>query len=160
MSVKVLLTEHVPGLGSIGDEANVADGYARNYLFPRNMAVMADDHKGKSAAHKGLMRQLELKKSKFQEQYEREIAEFARLAEEINNQSLTVPVHAQEDGKLYGSVGNQQIVASLKELGIDIDRQKVALTEPIREVGTHTVDIHLHPEVTASVKVSVVKVEG
>ncbi|OVE82486.1 50S ribosomal protein L9 [bacterium M21] len=163
MAVKVILMENIEGLGKIGEEANVAPGYARNFLLPRSLAVMAEStnkRKGKTAQHAGLVRQLERRKATFQAKFEQEVAEASKLAAEINNQSLTIPVQAQEDGKLFGSVGAQQICSSLKELGIEVDSKKIALVDGIREVGTSSVDIHLHPEVTASVKVSVVALEA
>lgn len=155
MAVQVILMENVTGLGSIGDEVRVADGYARNFLVPREKAVYAS-----TAQHAGLMRQLELKRQKYQVQLDKEIAEASAIAATVNEQSLTIAAQAQEDGKLYGSVGAQQIVNALLEVGIEIDRNKVALKEPIREVGTTAVDIHLHPEVSATVTVTVVALEG
>lgn len=161
MSTKIILMENVDGLGKIGDEANVADGYARNYLLPRSLAVLAETGKrGKGAQHAGLLRQLDRKRVQYQARYEQEVASASKAAGDISNQSLTISVQAQEDGKLYGSVGAQQIAAALKEIGIEVDRHKIALSEPIRELGTTSVDIHIHPEVSASIEVSVVKLEA
>lgn len=163
MAVQVILMENVTGLGKIGDEVRVADGYARNYLIPREKAVFAshtNTRKGSTAQHAGLLRQLELKRQKYQVQLEKEVAEASTIAAKINEQSLTIAAQAQEDGKLYGSIGSQQIVNSLLEVGIEVDRNKVALKEPIREIGTTSVDIHLHPEVSASVSLTVVALEG
>lgn len=161
MAVKVILTEQVAGLGKIGEEKSVAEGYARNYLIPRKLAVLASDRQGnKTAQHAGMLRQLERKKAKYQAQYEQEIADAKKLAAQIACQSLTIPVQAQEDGKLFGSVGPQQISTALKELGIEVDRQKIMMPEPIREIGTTSVEIHLNPEVSTSIKVSVVRVEA
>jgi large subunit ribosomal protein L9 len=163
MAVQVILMEQITGLGKIGDEVRVAEGYARNFLIPREKAVYAihtNSRKGATAQHAGLMRQLELKRQSYQVQLEKEVAEASALATTINEQHLTIAAQAQEDGKLYGSVGAQQIVNSLLEVGIAVDRHQVALKEPIREVGTRSVDIHLHPEVSATVSVTVVALEG
>ncbi len=162
MAVKVLLLENVEKLGKIGDEANVSEGYARNFLIPKGLGILLETrHKGKkgSQANTGILRQLERKKARAQVEYEREVADAQLRANEISAQSLTIAVQAQDDGKLFGSVGAQQIVSALKELGLEVDRRKVALPEPIREVGMSNVDIHLHPEVTATVKVWVVKLD-
>ncbi len=162
MAVKVILLENVENLGKIGEEATVSEGYARNFLVPRGLGIVSETrHKGKQGGqtNAGILRQLERRKAQAQAEYEREVADAQQQADEISNQSLTIPVQAQEDGKLYGSVGAQQIVAALKELGLEVDRRKVALPEPIREVGMSNVEIHLHPEVTATVKVWVVKLE-
>lgn len=161
MSVKVLLLENVEHVGKMGEEAVVADGFARNFLLPRRLGIVLETghkHHGRRA-NAGILRQLERKKAKAQAEYEREVAEAKQRAAEINSQTLTIAVQAQEDGKLFGSVGPQQIGTALKELGIEIDRRKIALAEPIREVGMTNVEIHLHPEVTASVKVWVVKMD-
>lgn len=163
MAIQVILMENVTGLGQIGDEVRVADGYARNFLIPRDKAIFAahtNSHKGATAQHAGLMRQLELKREAYKVQLEKEVGEASSLASSITEQTLTIAAQAQEDGKLYGSVGAQQIVNSLLEVGIEVDRNKVALKDPIREVGTTSVDIHLHPEVIASVTVTVVALEG
>ncbi len=163
MTVKLILLENVEGVGKIGEEVSVAAGYARNYLVPRGLGLVIETrHKKRSRKQQnsGVLRQLEGKKRQLQNTYEQEVAQAQQLAAEINSQSLTVPVQAQEDGKLFGSVGPQQIVAALKELGIEVDRRKVALPEPIRELGMTTVEIHLHPEVTAGVKLWVVKMDG
>jgi large subunit ribosomal protein L9 len=162
MAVKVLLLENVDKLGKIGDEANVSEGYARNFLIPKGLGILLETrHKGRKAsqANTCILRQLELKKARAQVEYEREVADAQLRADEISAQSLTIAVQAQDDGKLFGSVGAQQIVSALKELGLEVDRRKVALPEPIREVGMSNVDIHLHPEVTATVKVWVVKLD-
>lgn len=163
MPTKVILMEAIQGLGQIGEEVRVADGYARNYLVPKNMAIYAqhtNKRKGSTSQHAGLMRQLELKRKNYEVQLEKEVAGASELAEKINEQSLTIAAQAQEDGKLYGSVGAQQIDTALRELGITVDRHKIALPEPIREVGETTVEIHLHPQVTATVSVTVVALES
>ncbi len=163
MPTKVILMETVEGLGQIGDEVRVADGYARNFLVPQKVAIFAEyanKHKGATSQHAGLMRQLELRRKNYEVQLEKEVGEATQVAETINGKSLTIAAQAQEDGKLYGSVGAQQIDVALREIGITVDRQKIALHEPIREVGETTVDVLLHPKVSASITVTVVALEA
>ena len=148
MAVELILIDKVSHLGDIGDVVKVAEGYARNYLIPKGLA---------SKATPGVLRQLEVKKKKRREDYEREITECEKRAEELSKQSITIPMQTGDDDKLYGSVTSQQILDALKEMNIDIDRKQVVLPEPIRELGVYSVDIHLHREVTASIKVWVVK---
>ncbi len=148
MAVELILIDKVSHLGDIGDVVRVSDGYARNYLIPKGLA---------SKATPGVLRQLEVKKARLQEDYEREITKCGTRAEEISKQSITIPMQTGDDDKLYGSVTAQQILDALKEMNIIIDRKQVALPEPIRELGVYTVDIHLHREVTTSIKVWVVK---
>jgi large subunit ribosomal protein L9 len=163
MPTKVILMETVDGLGQIGEEVRVADGFARNFLVPQKKAIFsehASKRKGATSQHAGLMRQLELKRKNYEVQLEKEVGVATEVAAKINEQSLTIAAQAQDDGKLYGSVGAQQIDTALRELGITVDRQKIALPEPIRAVGETTVEIHLHPKVTASVSLTVVALEA
>jgi large subunit ribosomal protein L9 len=148
MAVELILMSNVEDLGRIGDTVRVADGYARNYLVPRGLA---------SKMTAGTRRQLEAKKKRLDEEYARDVEASRELAERIAENSVNIPVQASEDEKLYGSVTAQQIADALQEMELDIHRRQVALAEPIRELGVYPVEIHLHPEVTATVKVWVVK---
>ena len=154
MATKLYLLEKIDGLGEIGEVASVSDGYARNYLIPKGKALLAD---GK--ANSGLLRQIERRKQIADEERAREVGEAETRAAELNKQKITIPMQVNEEGKLFGSVSAQQIVSSLKELGIEVDRRIVAINSGLRELGTHDVDILLHPEVTASIKVNIVKME-
>lgn len=147
MAVELILMENVENLGKIGEVVNVADGYARNYLLPRNLAAKATP---------GAVRQLEKRKEQMQQEYEQQVASAQELAEKISKASVTIPVQAGEDEKLYGSVTNKQIADALAEMNIHLDRRKIALAEPIRQLGVYPVEIHLHEEVTTTVKVWVV----
>ncbi|RMD78586.1 MAG: 50S ribosomal protein L9 [Lentisphaerae bacterium] len=161
MPVKVILTENVMGLGKIGEEKRVSDGYARNYLFPKKLAVLAESPNKRKAppASKGLLRQLERKQALYQAQLQAELEAASKLAAEISQQQLTIVARAQEDGSLYGSVGPQQICEALEELGFKLERQQILMPQAIRQIGVYTVDIRLHVEVTASVEVNVVPAE-
>ena len=148
MAVELILTDKVSDLGDIGDIVKVSDGYARNYLIPKKLA---------SKATPGVLRQVEVKKRRLQDDYERDVTECRERAEEISKLSITIPMQTGDDDKLYGSVTAQQILDALKEMNIEVDRKQVVLPEPIRELGVYSVDIYLHREVTTSLKVWIVK---
>ena len=148
MAVELILLEDTQSLGKIGEVVKVADGYARNYLIPRGIAAKSTP---------GSLRQLEAKKEILQEQYGAELAVASGQMESMQELSLTISMQAGEDEKLYGSVSTQQIATALADEGYTIDRKKIMLSTPIRELGMFSVDIHLHAEVTVSIKVWVVK---
>ena len=148
MAVELTLLDNVESLGDIGDVVKVADGYARNYLMPKGLAVKATP---------GILRQIEAKKLKRQDEYEKEIVDCKELSETLSNASITIPMQAGDNEKLYGSVSEQHIVDALSEMNLVIERRQVILSEPIRKLGVFSVDIDLHREVAASIKVWVVK---
>jgi len=146
--MKVILIEDVDKLGKLGDAVNVKRGYARNFLFPRKLAMEATDNSLKVLEQKKKKREQELVKIK---------AEIEQLAGKISGVSCTVPMAAGEDDKLFGSVTTEHIKEAFAQEGIEIDKKQIELTEPIRKLGVYQVEIKLHPEVTASAKVWVVK---
>ena len=148
MAVELTLLDNVESLGDIGDVVKVADGYARNYLMPKGLAIKATP---------GILRQIETKKRKRQDEYKKKIIDCKELSESLSNASVTIPMQAGDNEKLYGSVSEQQIVDALNEMNFNLERKQVILSEPIRKLGVFSVDIDLHREVTASVKVWVVK---
>jgi large subunit ribosomal protein L9 len=148
MAVDLILLEDVAGLGSIGDEVRVADGYARNYLLPRKLAAP------ETPAN---IKRLEAKKVRLQQEYEERIAVARTLADRIAKLSVTIPVEAADNDKLYGSVTAVQLSSALSEEGITVDRAAFQLEEPIRELGVYTVDIQLHDDVQTALKVWVVR---
>ncbi len=148
MSVELTLLDNVNHLGEIGDVVKVADGFARNYLIPRELATKANP---------GALRQLEAKKRIRQEEYEKDVKSRRELSEKVVSSSITIPMQAGDNEKLYGSVTEQQIVDALAEMAIKIERKQVVLAEPIRKLGVFSVDIHLHREVITTIKVWVVK---
>lgn len=146
--MKVILTEDVAGLGKLGDLVQVKDGYARNYLIPKKLALPANPQNVKVLEHqKNLIRQ---KQNRIKSEAE-------KLAEKIEKMSCTIAKPTGEEDKLFGAVTSIDIEESLREEGIIIDRKKILLEEPIKSLGIYKVPIKLHPEVTANLKVWVVK---
>lgn len=148
--MKVILKENIENLGRIGDIVKVAPGYARNYLLPKGFAAEANLKNTKAMEH--AKRQMEYKKNKVLEQAK----QFAARIEAIN---LVLPHQAGEEGKLFGSVTNMELAEKLKAQGVEIDRKKIALAEPIKQLGEYQVAIKIHPEVSANLKVNVTKAE-
>jgi large subunit ribosomal protein L9 len=149
--MKVLLTQDVYNLGHAGEVKTVADGYGRNFLLPRNMAVLATP---------AALKRAERIKLAATEKRAREQADVDALAQVIGGNTLTFTVRAGEKGKLFGSITASHIADQItKKLGSEFDKRKVALREPIREVGTYTVPIRLSADVAPNVTV-VVQPEG
>ncbi len=148
--MKVILKENIDTLGHIGDIVKVAPGYARNYLIPKGLAIEATLKNAKALEH--VKRQMEYKKNKLLEQMK-------ALAARIEAITLTLAHQAGEEGKLFGSVTNMELAEQLNAQGIEIDRKKIILAEPIKHLGEFTAAIKLHPEVTANLKVNIVKAE-
>ena len=148
MAVDLILVEDVEGLGRMGEQVQVSNGYARNYLLPKRYAAPM------TTANE---RRLEAKKLRLQKEHEERVEVAQAMADRISAISITIPVEASDTDKLYGSVAAAQIVAALQEEGIEVDRDTVVLAEPIRELGVYTVELQLHTTVQASLKVWVVR---
>ncbi len=146
--MQVILTEDIPSLGKAGDQVKVSDGYGRNYLIPKKKAVLATEKSLKAIAHQKRLVQQRVGKVK---------KDSERLAQDIESLSCTFAKSVGESGKLFGSVTSMEIEAYLKENGIEVDRKKILLEEPIKSLGMFHVPIKLHPEVTAQLKVWVVQ---
>jgi large subunit ribosomal protein L9 len=146
--VKVILLKDVDKLGDIGDEIDVKDGYARNYLIPKKFAVESTG---------GALRILEQKKREKARREEQIKEECQQIAEKIKNASCTISMEAGEEDKLFGSVTSEMIAESLRAEGIEIDKKSVILEEPLKALGVYNVDIRLHPEITAQLRMWVVK---
>ena len=146
--MKVVLMEDVDKLGKLGNVVDIKRGYARNFLFPRNLAVEATDRNLELLEEKKKRRQLELAKEK---------QDMEKLAERIANMSCTIPMAVGEEDKLFGAVKAEHIAEAFSSEGINIDKKQINLSEPIQKLGIYQVEIKLHPEVTASTKVWVVK---
>jgi len=144
--MKVILKENIEHLGQIGDVVKVAPGYSRNYLLPKGLAIEATEKNAKALEH--TKRQLAYKKNKTLESAKNLVARLEALTVELTHQ-------AGEEGKLFGSVTNMEIAAFLKDKGIEIDRKKIMLAEPIKQLGEYSVAIKIHPEIAASIKVKV-----
>jgi len=148
--VKLILREDVPSLGDAGDVVSVKPGFARNYLLPQGKAMPATDAN---------VSELEHHKRVVAERVTRERRAFEAQRDRLQAQRLEFTAQAGEEGKLFGSVTASQIAEELAAKGIEIDRRKIQLEEPIREVGEHTVSIRLHREIVANVKVKVTAAE-
>jgi large subunit ribosomal protein L9 len=148
--MNIILKETVEGLGNIGDLVKVKPGYARNFLVPRGLAVEANSRNVKELDHQ--KRQMERKRQKVLQAAE-------VLKERIEKVACDFSHRAGEEGKLFGSVTSQEIAAKLAEAGIDIDRKKIQLAEPIKMLGEHEVPVKLPAGLTATIKVSVVAAE-
>jgi len=146
--MEIILRADVQHLGKIGEIVKVKDGYARNYLLPKGLAYPATEANKKKIAYEGerLSRQLAAEKSTAE-------SEAAKLADI----QLTFAVKVGEEQKLYGSITASDIQRKLEELGIHVDKRKIDLHEPIRELGDFQVGIKIHPEVRPEVRVTVVK---
>jgi len=148
--MKVILQENMENLGNIGDVVKVAPGYARNYLLPKGFALPANEKNTKALEH--AKRQLEYKKNK--------MLETAKgIAARIESLVINLVHAAGEEGKLFGSVTNMELAEQLKLNGLEIDRKKIVLADPIKHTGEYSVPVKVHPEVTATLKVNVSKAE-
>jgi large subunit ribosomal protein L9 len=146
--MKIILKKEVHKLGQPGDIVEVKNGYGRNYLVPQGIAIFASDSNMK--VYQQDLKSLAKKALKGQQ-------EAQEFADKLSQVSVTAAVQVGEEEKLFGSVTSQNIADLLKEIGHDIDRRKILLDEPIKALGVYDVPIKLHPEVTAQIKVWVVK---
>jgi large subunit ribosomal protein L9 len=146
--VKVILKEDIENLGKIGDLVVVADGYGRNYLLPRGVALEASTKNMKTLEHQKKVIQARIQKQKSDSEV---------LAQRLSAISCTIAKKAGEDDKLFGSVTSRDIEEALKAEGVTIDRKRIILEEPLKRLGVYSIAIKVHPEVTAEVKVWVVK---
>jgi len=147
--MKVILKQDVDSLGDAGDVVDVADGYGNNYLVPRGLAMRAS--KG-VVADAAAIRQARAKRAA------RNLAEAQEQKQRLEAKPVRISARAGEDGTLYGSVGNTGIAAAVKEqLGIPLDRRRLLLERPLKTLGEHEITIRLHPELTATIRVEVVR---
>ena len=146
--MKVILRKNYDQLGRIGDIVDVKDGFAHNFLIPRNIAY---------AAQKGNVRALEEEKITYAKKIAKELQSAEKLASEFEKISITIPVKVGEEDKIFGTVTNQMIADSLTEKGYEVDKRKIEIPEPIKSLGIYSVNVKLHPNVTAVVKTWVVR---
>jgi large subunit ribosomal protein L9 len=149
--MKVILSEEVDNLGQPGDLVKVADGYARNYLLPRGLAIVATPRN---------VRQLQHQKKLVADRQALVIRGLEKVKRAIEEVSITITAQAGEEGKLFGSVTLVDLAAALAKEGIAVDRKRIVLEEPIRQVGEREVEVKLHPQVIAKFKVHVVAAEA
>jgi large subunit ribosomal protein L9 len=146
--MKVILRRDHENLGKMGDQVNVKNGFARNYLFPKNIAIEASPK---------ALRILEDEKKLLKRREEKTKREAAAQAKLMENVSITATVAVGEEDKVFGSVTSQQISDLLKEKGFEVDKKKVVLDDPIKALGVYDVAIKLHAEVEAKIRLWVVK---
>ena len=145
--MKVVLLQDVKGQGKKDEIVNVSDGYARNYLFPRKLAAEAD---------KKVLNDIKTKEEAKARRIELEKAAARETAEKLQSLLVKIPIQSGADGKLYGSVSTKDIAeALLAQHGIEIDRRKIVLDNPIKAYGTYTVDVKLYPEIAGKLNVLV-----
>jgi large subunit ribosomal protein L9 len=144
--MKVFLKEDVKSLGKMGEVVSVAEGYARNYLIPKKIAVEANTKNVKEFEHQKRM---------IREKAEKVRDASKAVAEKLSALTLTIKAKAGEEDKLFGSVTTMDIAEALLSSGYDIDKKKVHLDEPIKRLGTYTAEVKIHPEITAKVTVQV-----
>ncbi len=145
--MKIVLREDVDKLGERGQVVNVAPGYARNFLFPKALAFEATA---------GNMRQIELRKKVWVVRDAREADDAKKLAARIAEIKIVIAKKVGENEALYGSVTSQEIADLLKAKGVEVDRRKIQMHDPIRSLGTFAVPIKIHRQVSANVSVEVV----
>jgi large subunit ribosomal protein L9 len=144
--VKLILTQDVPSLGEAGDVVDVRPGFARNFLLPQGKAVPATDAKVKEIEHH---------KRVIAERVARERKQLDGERERLERVELEIAANAGEEGKLFGSVTSAQVAELLEARGFSIDRRKIQLDEPIKELGDHVVAVRLHRDVVARVRIKV-----
>ncbi|HHS12895.1 MAG TPA: 50S ribosomal protein L9 [bacterium] len=146
--MKIILKQDYENLGKLGEIVSVKDGFARNFLFPKNIAVPATSKN---------VRILEETKKHDEKRLARDQIQAEKLANELENVSLTAKVSVGEEDRVFGSVTTQTISDLLKEKGYEIDKRKIKLDEPIKALGIYTISLKLHSDVEAKVRVWVVK---
>ena len=145
--MQVVLLQDVNGKGKKGDVVNVADGYARNYLIPRNLAVKADAK---------ILADLKTKEEARLHRIEVEKAEANELAGKLSGMTVKITSASGADGKLYGSVTSKDVAEALKEqFGVEIDKRKIVMDGNIRQFGTYQLDVKLYPEISGRINVVV-----
>ncbi len=149
--MKVILKQEVDNLGLAGDVVDVADGYGRNFLIPRGMAILAS--KGAMKEAQTLLRARKVKEAQTLDQAE-------AVRETLESRPLQIKVRVDERGHLYGSVGVADVHRVLRERGHQIEKKRIDLRGSIKEIGTYEVPVQVHPQVLANVEIEVVDEEG
>lgn len=146
--MQVILRENVKDLGHIGDLVNVKEGYARNFLIPKGFAVEANPKNIKALEHE---------KRKIHELAKKAKASAEELALKVSGATVTIKAKAGEEDKLFGSVTAMDIADALKKEGMDIDKKKIVMEEPIKRLGNYTINVKIHPDVSAQLNIQIVK---
>ena len=148
--MEVILKQAVEKLGEEGERVNVANGYARNYLLPKGLAIKATKQNIAILQHE---------KNVIEQREKKEIKGAQKIANKIRSLSCVLKRQVGEKDKLFGSVTSNDVADFLQENGVEIDRKKIQLDEPIKSLGTTRVPIKIHPEITVELKVKVQKEE-
>ena len=147
--MKVILLEDVKTLGKKGDICEVSDGYARNFIIPRKKGVEATADN---------LNNLKLKKANDEKVAKENLENAQALAKELSVNPVTLKVKVGEGGKLFGAIASKEIAAAvLEQTGLDVDKKKIVLADPIKTLGQHTIKVKLHKDVSASLVVNVVE---
>lgn len=148
MAVTLILLNDVADLGKIGDQVNVSDGYARNYLLPKKLAAKATP---------GILKQIAAKKAALEKERASRVAAAQEIAAQLAKIAVTIAVATGENDKLYGAVTATQILDAVKAQGVELERNSLVLAEPIRELGEKEVEVKLDADVKGIIKVNVVR---
>jgi large subunit ribosomal protein L9 len=146
--MQIILREDIPSLGKAGEVVKVSEGYGRNFLLPRKKAMVAT---------KGNLKRLEQEKQAIEAKRDKAKSAAEAEAQRIASLPITLEKQAGEEDKIFGSVSTRDIAAALEAHQVKIDRRLIRIKEPIRAVGEHTVELHLHHDVVVPLKVTVVK---
>ena len=146
--MKVILKSDVANLGNAGEVIEVSGGYGRNFLIPRGLATAASETSMAALAHQQRIIEADRK---------RQLGEFSALAEKLNDTAVTFKREAGENDKLFGSVTNRDVVEALAEEGLEVDRRWLQMDEPLRNIGLFNIEARLHAEVSATIKVFVIR---
>lgn len=148
--MEVILSDDMEKLGKIGEQVRVKDGYARNYLIPRGLAVPVSSRKGHKIEHQ---------KKIIEDRRRKEVKTAASVAQALSEISVEIPVQVGEEDRIFGSVTHANIADAIAAKGFSVDRRKIELEEPIKALGVYTIRVHLGPEIVATPKVWVVKAQ-
>jgi len=146
--MKIILMDDVPALGRRGEVRDVSDGYARNYLLPHKLALHA------TTANMKNLEQIKARQDAAAAKLTAQAQEQARAIEALH---FTQARQASDEGRLFGSIGKADLVAYLSQHGVEVERRRISMDEPIKSVGDFTVPVRLHADVTAQLKVSVTR---
>lgn len=149
--MKVILLQDVDGLGKVNDVVQVKDGYARNYLFRKGLALQATSSN---------MNVINTRRTAALAKQDKELEEAQQIASEINGQTFAVPIKSGTGGRLYGALTSMDVASALERIGHKVDRRGIHLPEPVRQLGEYDVDIRLHAQVTARIRIRVESAEG
>lgn len=145
--MEVILKEDIANVGKIGDVVRVRDGYARNYLLPRGLVLVANKRNLKTFEHQ---------KKVVADQKQKIVRQASAVADQLTGVSVVILMKVGEEGRLFGSVTNMQIEKALKAKGLTVERRKIQLAEPIKMAGDYEVPVRLSADLTVPLKVSVV----